>query len=360
MQIFDHGGNVYAMARQLGNKKLLDFSANINPLGLSDKVRQAIADNIKLVEHYPDATAYDLRQAICRFYAVDEKMLVLGNGAAELFYLLCHVLRPTKVFLPIPSFSEYERSAMAVGALVEYFPLCAADGFKLDLAVCAEALPENALVFLGNPNNPTGKLLEVESFEAFVKVAAAKSCMVIVDESFIDFLVQPELHTCRHFCCKYGNVGIIQSLTKFFAIPGLRLGFGVFSSALAERLKGAADCWNVNVLAQIAGQVGLADEGYISCTKKSVALWRKQLSREIVALGGIMVYESTVNFLLLDISGLGLTADEMCEKMGKQGILVRNCANYPGLNDSYIRIAVRSKEENDQLVSALRSVKELG
>ncbi len=345
---FEHGGNIYG-----GNKacagSLMDFSANINPFGLSAVVEQAIKENIKSVQHYPDPQATELRQEICRFYRVADERLVLGNGAAELFYLLCHVLRPATVLIPAPSFSEYERAALSSGAKIQFFLLDPYDGFSLSFARLAETLQEDTLIFFGHPNNPTGKLLDVEAFANFARFAAEKNCRIIVDESFIDFLPDADNHTCRWLAEKQENICIIHSLTKFFAIPGLRLGFGLFSPEMARKMRAAVDCWNVNSLAQVAGVAALKDEKHITNTKDNIGRLRDQLYQELSLLPGLKIFPSVANFLLLHLNA-ELSSRQICSRMDAKGILLRDCANYIGLDDRYIRIAVRSEAENRKFI----------
>lgn len=358
MKKFEHGGNIYNALKKTGQKPVLDFSANINPLGLSLQVRRAIVSNIDNVVHYPDATACDLKENICSYYKVNEKMLVLGNGATELLYLLCHVIRPQKVFLPVPCFSEYERAALSCGAKVEYLFLSQTDGFHIDYLNLLAALPDNSLVFLGNPNNPTGKLLEKQGFSEFSESLQKKNCQLVLDESFIDFLEDSEERSLRNFCLEYENLFLIHSLTKFFAIPGLRLGFGLFPPVLAERLRGATDCWNVNNLAQAAGIAALQDCEYIKKSKFAIKQYRENFVKQLSVCQKIKLHPSCVNFLLLNIEQTGLKAEEFCEEMAENGILVRNCANYPGLDDNYVRVAVRSEEENEIFLNILKKVSE--
>ena len=353
---FAHGGNIYQAARLTGKTPELDFSANINPLGLSDKVCRAIADNIAKIVHYPDPAAFELREAICAHYGVRPEALVLGNGASELIYLLCHVLRPAKVFLPAPSFSEYERAALAAGARVEYFYLDDSDFFKIDLEKLYCALPPGSLTFIGNPDNPAGNLLPQSGMRDFLRSARKKGCFVVIDESFIDFLPRPDEYTLRRFCAEYDNLAVIHSMTKFFAIPGLRLGFGVFAPALAARLQGAADRWNVNSLAQAAGKAALSDKAYITESRALIGRLRRELADALAAFPALKVFPSAVNFLLLDIRNTDLTAKQLCEKLAGRGVLIRDCGNYPGLGGGYVRVAVRGRAENEKLIFLFKEV----
>ena len=355
---FEHGGNIYQAIRSLDKKELLDFSANINPFGLSESVRQAILDNVEQIVHYPDASAYELRKRICEYYGIHDRMLMLGNGATELLYLMCHILKPQKVIIPVPSFLEYERAALSDGAIIDYFYLFEHDVFELDFTLLAERVEENSLIFLGNPNNPTGKLLDIEKLTAFLEKTKDYNCSVLVDESFIDFVKDAEQCTCRKLCFEYKNLFILHSLTKFFAIPGLRLGFGIFQPWLVEKMQMATDCWNVNSLAQAAGVAALFDKEYIKASKKSIIDLRQQLIGLLINVGDIRIFPSVANFLLLDISAMGVTSAEFKQLMSDKGVLIRDCSNYPGLDTRYIRIAVRSSEENKKFVEILKEVKE--
>ena len=356
---YEHGGNIYSAQRKTGDSHVLDFSANINPVGLSEKVRQTLLDNIDNVVHYPDAEAYQLRKSICRHYGIKEEMLVLGNGATELFYILVHVLKPEKIFLPVPSFSEYEKSSLCIDVQVEYFLLPCENNFVVNYEEMLHKIPSNALIFLGNPNNPTGKLLEREGLENFLQKTWAKNCKIILDESFIDFLECSDYYSLLRFCYAYDHVFLVHSLTKIFAIPGLRLGFGVFPQAWAKKVEGAKDCWNVNNLAQAAGIAALDDKEYLKKSKILVKEYRDNFYKELASIKAIKIYPSEVNFLLLDIKNTGMTSAQLCSEMAKHSVLLRDCANYHGLDDGYVRVAVRNKAENREFTNILKKVCEI-
>ena len=351
---FEHGGNIYNIKTKEGQMPLLDFSANINPLGLSDKVRAAIADNIDKVIHYPDPDMTELKEAVAKYYSVKKESLVLGNGATELLYLLCRICVPKKVLLPVPSFSEYEKAAVSANLAIEYFQLDEQRDFFADYGQIIKHVDENTLIFLGNPNNPTGKLLAQDGFYEFLNLLENKNSWLVLDESFIDFLEAPEKHSLRRFYEKHDNLFIIHSMTKFFAIPGLRLGFGIFPEEMAAKIKMSTDCWNVNLLAQKAGIAALSDEEYIKKSRIELNRLRSFFLSELKSIEKIKVFEPASNFILLDISLTGMNSSEICEKMREKNILVRNCENYPGLHDRYIRIAVRTESENERFITTLK------
>ena len=333
---FEHGGQVYDADGRAGD--WLDFSANINPLGLSEKVRAALAENISGVVNYPDPAAAELKTAICSRYKVRPENLVLLNGAAEFFYLYLNATRPRKVLIPVPSFSEYERAALAANSDVEYFFLKAEGKFALDV----EKVPAADCIIIGRPNNPTGTLPTLDE----IKLLAEKSC-VLVDESFIDFLA---VESARGLVSE--KISVVQSLTKIFAIPGLRLGFAVVEERLAERLNLAKDVWNVNFLAQKAGAAALSDEEFLASTLAWLAAERGFFVERLKKLRGVEVVGGAANFVLIRLKN----AQAVLSELRRRKILVRNCANFAGLDERFLRVAVRSRAENLRLLENLEAI----
>ncbi len=336
MEKFEHGGQIYGADGKTGD--WLDFSANINPLGLSEKIRAALLENIGGVVNYPDPAAAELTAAICQRYKVRPKNLVLLNGAAEFFYLYLNVTRPRKILIPAPSFSEYEKAARAVNAEVEYFFLKAEENFALNV----KKIPAADCIILGRPNNPTGTLPTL----AEINLLAEKSC-VLVDESFIDFM---EVESARKLVSE--KIAVVQSLTKIFAIPGLRLGFAVAEENLARRLNLAKDVWNVNFLAQKAGVAALSDEEFLAKTRAWLAVEREFLIERLKKLPGVEVIGGAANFLLI----CSERAPAILEGLRRRKILVRNCANFVGLDERFLRLAIRTRAENLRLIENLEAI----
>lgn len=353
---FAHGGNIYDVAS--GGGEWLDFSANINPLGLSPKVRQAIENGIEKIVHYPDPSARALKQAIAEHYDVPRENIVLGNGGAELFYVFFHAVRPKRVLLPVPSFSEYERAALSAYAEVVYLPLREENDFQVDEREILPQLQEGDCLILGNPNNPTGQLVKVNVLERMIGEAHRKNVRVLVDESFVDFRSDARDYTVRPLVGTYDNLIVVQSLTKFFAIPGLRLGFAVTAPRLAEKLETAKDPWNTNLLAQAAGVAALGDGEYQKKTLEWLEPEREYMYRSLSEFEGIKAYRPTVNFIFLRLSPEWENSSVFCERMKGKRILIRNCSNYPGLDDTYVRVAVKTREENKVLLDAFRRIRE--
>lgn len=349
---FAHGGNIYDAAPSGG--EWLDFSANINPWGLSAKVRKVIEDEIENLVHYPDPAARALKQAIAKHYGVPQEEIVLGNGGAELFYVYFHAVRPKRVLLPIPSFSEYERAAISAGAEIAYVALREEASFRFDERVLGTQMAAGDCLILGNPNNPTGQMVKADVLERVIAEAGRRGASVVADESFVDFRTDAEDFTVRSLAGAYDNLLVVQSLTKFFALPGLRIGFAVGAPNIVKRLEAAKDPWNTNLLAQAAGVAALGDGEYQKRTLQWLETERDFLFRSLAVFEGIKAYPPTVNFIFLRLSPSWGSAPAFCGRMKEEGILLRDCSNYPGLDDTYIRVAVRKREENELLLEAFR------
>lgn len=353
MKAFEHGGNVHC-PREAG--EWLDFSANINPLGLAKSIEDVLHSSIKELVHYPDPAGIALKEAISKYYCVDKEKVILGNGAVELLYLLFHSIGSCRVLIPVPSFSEYERAALAAGCHIDYLYLDETDGFKLDFSKLVELAPDYDVILLGNPNNPTGGLLEKDEIEAFLKAAEGSDTLLVMDESFLDFLDDSQRYSAKSLLDTWSNLFIIHSLTKFYAIPGLRLGFGVGKTELIERLDMAKDPWNVNLLAQKAGVAALADREYQDNSRSHLSECREEFLKLLSSIPCIKVYDGAVNFVLVNIKASGLSSGILTSRMREKGILIRDCSNYPGLDDGFVRFAIRNREENTLLLQALKTV----
>jgi threonine-phosphate decarboxylase len=355
----EHGGNIYAASRDSQQKEAiwLDYSANINPLGLAPSVKAAMLQAIDSVIHYPDADAYDLKRAICRAYGISSELITVGNGAVELLYVLSHIIQPHKVLVMAPTFSEYERAACSSGAQVSYYVLHAHDDFKVKSTALIDQIEmsQPELVFLCNPNNPTGVLMPPAEIAEVIAAAAKIKSFVVIDESFLDFL-HWNVWTCQPLLSKFSNLIIAHSLTKFYAIPGLRLGFVLASEIMTRKLHLSKDPWNVNSIAQAAGVAALGDEVYAEQSRTYITQEKKFFYQSLGKISGLKPYEPAANYILVDIRQSPWTASALRQKMMEQKILIRDCSNYEGLGDDYIRLAVKSHEQNEQVLQVLQNI----
>ncbi|MEN6413634.1 MAG: threonine-phosphate decarboxylase CobD [Veillonellales bacterium] len=359
---FEHGGNLHKAVRLncLAFDEVLDFSANINPLGLPASIKKTLQAEVDHVIHYPDAEAKALKETISHYYGVKEEYITVGNGAVEILYVLCHMVKPKHVLIPVPAFSEYERSARSAGAVVHYFYMKAQNDFVLPVDQLLPQIAAADILFLGNPNNPTGTLLLREDIEYLLKAAAADNTMVVIDESFLDFLPDDRPFTCRQLVSRYANLIVLHSLTKFYAIPGLRLGFSLAQANLTQLFHSGKDPWNVNLLAQAAGVTALHDKEYQTASKSYMSEAKTAFFSQLQSIPNVRPYQPAVNFILADIRKTGMTAKQFCTRLTKYQILIRDCSNYPGLSSGYIRFAVKQSAQNAILLQALREIIEGG
>jgi threonine-phosphate decarboxylase len=355
-----HGGNINLASRKynLPVHKLLDFSANINPLGPSPKSITAVMDNLNLINSYPDPDCRELKAVLASHLGVWEELLLMGNGAAELIYLLVRVLGVKKALIPVPTFSEYGLAVLSQGGEVLNVTLDEKNRFSLPLDHLVKSLDQVDLVFICNPNNPTGRLLDGKTVEYILDKAFSKGVMVLVDEAFMDFIPEKERFSVMKRVGDFPNLAVLYSLTKFFGIPGLRLGAIAASVKLIRRMNAAKDPWNVNVLAQVAGAAGLRDHDYMERTVRLVRQEKQFLFRELNRLQGLQPLPGAANFFLVKITESGLTSGKLTELLGRRGIMVRDCAGFSGLEERYIRLAVKTHAENIKLIHALKSIRE--
>lgn len=349
-----HGGDVFGLSAA-EQEKVLDFSININPLGLSPLGKEALLRSWEREAlRYPDVECRGLLAAISTRYGVPTDTIALGNGATELMYKLLSLLKPLKVLVPAPSFSEYHLSAEAAGCEVESFLLHKENGFRLPLKEIRRKMTAHSLLYLGHPNNPDGQLLHEDDFRAVMAMAEEKDAFVIIDESFIDFA--PEGISYRNELVRSSHGAAVMSLTKFYAVPGLRIGCAFMAPALCEKLKSTLIPWNVNGLAQLYMTAALSDAAYQAETVAYNQARRRELASGLSAISDIEILPGSVNFILCRLTGTFETAKALQDALFPYHIFIRQCGNYEGLDDSYFRVAVRPPEENEKLLAALRDV----
>jgi len=317
---------------------------------------EAITSNLGAVINYPDPEAKMLRRAVSERTGLPEEMIVAGNGAVEIIYLLVKEISPAKALIPAPTFNEYEIAVRIHNGSVRDLPLSEETGFSLDINDVFRCWQDSSLLFLCNPNNPTGSLISAGDVREIVHRGRDLGKYVVVDEAFMDFVVERDRYSVIDMVSRYDNLFVLYSLTKFFAVPGLRLGLGLGSSLIIERLNRVRDPWNVNCFAQIAGTESLKDNGYISSSISYMAGEKEYLFREIANVKGFKPYVPSVNYIFINVEGTGLSAGEVCLRLGRQGILVRDCSSYKNLRPVYIRVAVRTREENNRLITALKNL----
>lgn len=344
----EHGGNVFLASAETGIpvSELLDFSASINPLGVPDSVARAIRENIGLLVHYPDPFADGISRDLSQHLGVPARNLLCGNGSTELIYLLVRALRPRRVMVPTPTFSEYERACVLnEGTSCIRCDLSSQDSFAINPGRFIARMAGCDMAFLCNPNNPTGGLVEREAVLDLVRAARRADCLLVVDEAFIDFT--PDQSVARDVEVNSCLI-VLRSLTKYYALSGLRIGYGIYPDQVVKRVSVHKEPWTVNTLAQIAAATAIRDQAYQEKTMAVISAEKGYLEQGFRDLG-IEFFPSSANYYLLRNS----LRNEVASALRKKGILVRDCSNFVGLDGSYVRVAVRSRHENSRLLKEL-------
>ena len=352
---YSHGGNIAAVARamNLPVTALIDFSASINPFGISLEVRTAIVTALDSLIHYPDSSHTELRTALARYHGLPPENFTIANGSTELIYNLPALLPGTKALLIAPCFSEYSQALLQHGWQVEQFILSPECNFSIDLLQLEKALSAGIdLLCLCNPANPSGTLYPQQVIEQIVALCGSSGTFLVLDEAFMDFC---EEASAKQYIFRQEHAVILRSMTKFFGIPGLRLGYAISNSTLAERLDAMGGPWRVNTLALVAGTAALQDADYIRCTVAETSLERQILSRRLEQFACLRVYPSSVNYLLVEITG-ATSAAELQRQLLQQHILIRDCAGFTGLSERFFRVAVKNRIDNQRLTDGLEVV----
>lgn len=369
-----HGGNIFQFAHEQRIKpyEVVDFSANINPLGPSQRGLDALNAQLRYISHYPDATNDDVLNAIADTYEMDKHQIIVGNGAAELLYAICRLPGYTGAFVPAPGFSEYKEALEASKIPVRdifyrpreddngkpYFevPYLALETFAAEL----KGQDGRIIVFLGNPNNPDGTLLDKDHIRTVASMLKDANSLLVIDESFIDFVgndpLQDNEHSMRSLVNEFDNIIVVHSFTKFYAVPGLRIGAAFANETLITQLQQYIPSWSVNTLAQAYTKAALNDVDYIKRTKQELNEERAFMYNALDDIEGITVYPPSANFMLFQVNQEGITANYINEELKKYNMIVRNCDSYVGLTNHWVRIAIKDHDTNIKLVDKLTNI----
>ena len=384
MKMDFHGGNIYKVFREKNLKEILDYSSNINPYGIPESLKSRIIENLEILERYPDPDYVELREKLAHLNKVDMSDIVLGNGATEIIFLFMKVINPKKILIVSPTFGEYERAVKATEISgdtvslsssngdnknienkkieIEYFELKESDDFKLNIGNLKNELENKYdLLIICNPNNPTGKFLKLAQTEEILKECNKYDTKLFIDEAFIEFLADGMKESIINTEENKKNLFVIRAFTKFFAIPGLRLGYGMyFDKELEKKISEKKEPWSVNNIAEMAGLTVLDDTEYIEKTLKWIVEEKIYMYEKLNEISGIKVYETEVNFITGKIDeklfSEGLNVKVLREKMLEQGILIRNASNFKFLDERFFRLAIKDRESNKRVIEVLKGI----
>ena len=353
-----HGSDIEAIEAYYGIPKetIVGFGANVNPLGLSKKLQIEIANNLHIITTYPDRNYVSLRNAIGEYCNASAEHIVVGNGSTELISLLIQHLHPKKALLLGPTYSEYERELSLCGGEMVYYDLLPEYEFQVQLEEFLAQLSDDIdLLILCNPNNPTSSAISLEMMENIMIHCKEHDIFVMVDETYVEFAPDIQAISSMPLVANFDNLMIIRGVSKFFAAPGLRLGYGVTSNeAFMNVLHTHQNPWTLNSIGAFAGELMMKDTDYISRTRSLILSERERIYRELQEIPALHTFEPVANFFLVKIMKDGITSAEVFDFLIKKGLMIRDCSSFTSLKGEYIRFCIMNPEDNTRLLDGLK------
>lgn len=355
-----HGSDLEKIEEIYGIRKedITSFSANVNPLGISPLLRHALADKIDAITSYPDREYTALRKSIAAYAGTDYNNIIVGNGSTELISLFVQIEHPKKAMIIGPSYSEYEREITLGGGTALYYPLKEANDFQLNLSHFLSKLNETIdLLIICNPNNPTSTAISREDMRMILDECKSYGIYVMIDETYVEFAPNTDDLTSIPLSYIYNNVIILRGISKFFAAPGLRLGYAVTGNRdLIKEINRRKNPWTINSLAEIAGELMFQDTDYIHATKELISSERARIYGILSSMDSVKVYKPVGNFILVKILKDGITASDIFDHAIRRGLMIRDCSTFPYLDEHYFRFCFMSPEKNDELLACIREL----
>ena len=357
-----HGGDLDAIEQKyhIPKAEIVDFSGNINPLGFPESVKKALAEHLDIISTYPDKRYRALRESIAAYTGANPDHVTVGNGSTELISVFIQSVSPRRSIILGPAYSEYERELTVCQSQYTYFPLKEEDGFLIDLPALLAALTDEIDLFVAcNPNNPTGTAITTQQMRQILTHCQAHHISVMVDETYIEFSDQLDEICSIPLVAEFDNLFVIRGVSKFFAAPGLRLGYGITSSqAFHSLLIAHQDPWSVNSLAAFAGEQLFQDHDFIAKTKHLISSERQKAMDTLATFHNLKAYPSSSNFILLHLLTKKITAAQILEACIQKKFLIRDASSFHFLDSSYLRFCILSPEHNAALLALLKDLVE--
>lgn len=359
-KIVFHGSDIEKICEyyHLNKEDIVKFGANVNPLGLSSKVRDALASNIDLFSSYPDRNYTSLRNTISEYCNIPADFILPGNGSSELISLLIQERAPKHTLILGPTYSEYSRELSFSGSTQEYYHLQEERDFFLDIDDLCKTL-ENGYDFLilCNPNNPTSSAITQNELRKLIAFCAKHNIFVMIDETYVEFAPDINEITAVPLTQEFTNLMVLRGVSKFYAAPGMRLGYGVTGNMdFLAKMREKQTPWSLNSLGAYAGKLMFKDQEYIQKTRNLILSERDKLYKELKEIPTYKVYPAYANFILLKIQKTGLTSSDAFEACIKEGLMIRDCASFQCLDGEFIRFCIMMPEDNARLLNVLKQL----
>lgn len=355
-----HGSDLEKIADyyHLSKENIVLFGANVNPLGLSGQVKKDLAAHLDVISSYPDRNYTDLKKAIASYTGTSAEHIVVGNGSTELISLLISQRAPKRALLLGPTYSEYARELNLVGGTLEYYNLKEEQDFRLDISDLTDTLKSDIdLLIICNPNNPTSSAISTADMKKLLTVCRSLGIFVMIDETYIEFAPEGTSLSAVSLVPEFDNFMVIRGVSKFFAAPGLRFGYGLTSNqAFLQTLLTHQNPWSLNSVGAYAGERMLKDTDYIKKTWTLIDSERTRMCKELSELDTVKIYPAYANFVLVRILKEGLTSFDVFEKAIHQNLMIRDCSSFESLNGEYVRFCIMNPEDNDRLLDVFRSL----
>ena len=352
-----HGSDLELIEKVYGIKKddIVSFSSNVNPLGISPKLKETLAQHIDAVMNYPDREYLSLRRQISLYVGTDTENIIVGNGSTELISLFIQIKHPKTALIIGPTYSEYEREVTLGGGTTRYHRLEEDNSFALDLSSLEGELSSDVeLLIICNPNNPTSSAIKRSDMRKILDICKQKGIFVMVDETYVEFAEDIHNITSASLTGYYNNIIILRGISKFFAAPGLRLGYAICgNSDLLKEMNRRKNPWTINSLAAIAGEIMFMDDAYIKDTRSLIATERERICKLLDSCKNVRYYKPTANFILLKILRDDITSMDLFEAAIKNRLMIRDCSTFPFLNNKFIRFCFMKPDLNDILLNLL-------
>ena len=354
-----HGSDLEKIEAVYGIKKeeIINFAANVNPLGFSKKAANVLADDLSIISRYPDPAYTKLKNAISSYTNADSDNIILGNGVTELLSLFLTIIDPLKAVIIGPTYSEYEKDLERLGCEICHIDALETNDFILTADdIINQTPPDTDLVILCNPNNPTSGALRRPELIKLAQAYQETGTYLMIDETYVEFSKDSDEISSAALTNQFDHLLVLRGTSKFFATPGLRLGYALTKNAeLLASAKAMQDPWNINSVAETVGSVMFTDKEYIHLVQKTMEEEKVYVCDALAKIDGMKIFPANGNIVLAKLPNGSLTSDELFDILIRQGLMIRSCTSFQPLGNRFIRICFMSHDDNVKLINAIKS-----